>query len=122
MLCQQCTHSNPDENNFCGQCGAALPTTGRVALKDLLTAGLVKANAELTIRLRGKEVTAVLSADGMMRYQDENYDGPLACAAAVRGETCDGWYCWNAIDQTTGRSYPLAHYRGALRRQKEERR
>lgn len=120
MLCQKCAHSNPDENNFCGNCGAPLPATGRIALKDLLAAGLLKAGDELTIRLRGQDVTAALLADGKIRYQNQTYDGPLACATVVRGQTCDGWYCWNAIDHTTGRSYPIGHYRGALLRQRGE--
>ena len=63
MFCQKCTHSNPDENKFCGNCGAPLPATGRVTLKDLLDAGLVKAGDELTIKLRGNDVTATLLAD-----------------------------------------------------------
>jgi len=118
MLCQKCAHSNPDENNFCGSCGAPLPSTGRITLNDLLTAGLLKADGELTIKLRGKDVTATLLANGKIMYQNQTYDGPLACATAVRGETCDSWYCWHAIDHTTGRSYPLGHYRGGLRRQR----
>ena len=120
MLCQKCAHSNPDENNFCGSCGAPLPTTGRITLKDLLAAGLLKAGDELTIKLRGRDVTADLLADGKIRYQEQIYDGLLACATAVRGQTCDGWFCWTAVDHSSNRSYPLAHYRGALRRQRGE--
>ena len=121
MLCQKCTYSNPDENNFCGNCGAPLPPTGRITLKDLLSAGLLKAGDELTIRLRSQEVTATLLSDGRIMYQNQTYDGPLACATAVRGQTCDGWYCWQAIDHSRDRSYPIAHYRGALLRQRGER-
>lgn len=119
MLCKKCAHSNPDENNFCGNCGAHLPTTGGITLKDLLAAGLLKAGDELTISLRGKDVTAVLLVDGKIRYQDKIYDGPLAGAIAVRGQTCDGWFCWKALDHTTGRSYGLSHYRSALLKQRE---
>ncbi len=120
MLCQKCTHSNPDENNFCGSCGAPLAETGRITLKDLLAAGLLKAGDELTIKLRGRDVKATLLADGKISYQEQTYDGPLACAAAVRGQTCDGWFCWTAADHTSDRSYPIAHYRAAVRRQREE--
>lgn len=120
MLCQKCTYSNPDENNFCGNCGAPLPATGRMSLKDLLAAGLLKAGDELTIKLRGKDVTAALLVDGKISYQEQTYDGPLACATAVRGQTCDSWFCWTAVDHATGRSYPLAHYRAGLRRQRGE--
>lgn len=120
MLCQKCAHSNPDENKFCGSCGAPLPATGGITLKDLLAAGLLKAGDELTIKLRGKDVTAALLANGKMRYQNQTYDGPLACATAVRGETCDGWYCWKAVDHTTGESYGISHYRSALLRQRGE--
>ncbi len=118
MLCQKCTHSNPDENNFCGSCGAPLPETGRITLKDLLAAGLLKAGDELTIKLRGRDVTAALLADGKIKYQEQTYDGPLACVTAIRGQACDSWYCWKAVDHTTGTSYSLSHYRADLLRQK----
>ena len=120
MLCEKCIHSNSDENNFCGNCGATLPTTGRITLKDVLDAGLLKAGDELTISLRGKDVTAALLADGKIRYQDQTYDGPLACAIAVRGQTCDGWFCWKAVDHNTGRSHGISHYRAAVLRQRED--
>ena len=119
MLCQKCTQPNPDENNFCGNCGAPLPATGQVNLKDVLDTGLLKADDELTISFRGKDLTATLLADGNIKYQDQTYDGPLACATAVRGQTCDGWYCWKAVDHATGRSHGLSHYRTALLRQRE---
>ena len=119
MLCQKCTHSNPDENKFCGNCGAPLPATGYITLKDVLDAGLLKAGDELTIKLRGKDVTATLLADGRIRNENQTYDGPLACATAVRGQTCDSWFCWKAVDHTTGESHTIGHYRSALRRQRE---
>lgn len=118
MLCQKCAHSNPDENNFCGSCGASLAGTERITLKDMLDAGLFKADDELTIAFRGKDITATLLADGKIKYQDETYDGPLACATAVRGQTCDSWYCWKAVDHTSGTSYSLSHYRADLLRQR----
>jgi len=120
MKCEKCTHSNPDENNFCGNCGAPLPASGRIALKDVLDAGLLKAGDELTINVRGKDVTATLLADGKIRYQNQTYDGPLACATAIRGQTCDSWFCWRATDHTTGISHGIGHYRSALQRQKRE--
>ncbi|MBI2287762.1 MAG: zinc ribbon domain-containing protein, partial [Chloroflexi bacterium] len=86
MLCQKCTHSNPDENKFCGNCGAPLPATGRVTLKDILAAGLLKAGDELTISFRGKDITATLLADGKIKYENKTYDGPLAGAIAARGQ------------------------------------
>ena len=119
MLCQKCSHSNPDENNFCGNCGTALPEKGRITLKEVLDAGLLKAGDELTISLRGREVTALLLADGKIKYQDKTYDGPLACAIAVRGQTCDSWFCWQAVDHATGGSHGIGHYRAALLRQRE---
>lgn len=119
MLCQKCSHSNPDENKYCGNCGVQLPINGGVTLKDLVGAGLLKAGDELTISLRGREVTATLLADGEIKYQEQTYNGPLACATAVRGQTCDGWYCWKAVDHATDRSYSLSHYRAALLRQRE---
>jgi len=118
MLCDRCSHINPDENNYCGSCGAVLPKNKRVTLKDLLDAGILKANDILTISLRGRDVTATLLADGTIRYQDKTYDGPLACATAVRNQTCDSWYCWRAADHTSDRTYPLGHYRAALLRQR----
>ena len=120
MLCQKCSHSNPDENNFCGSCGAPLSETGRITLKDLLDAGLLKEGDELTIKLRGKDVTANLLADGKIRYQDQTYDGLLACATAIRGKTCDSWFCWKAVDHNTGKSHGISHYRSALLAQKGE--
>ena len=119
MLCQKCSHSNPDENKYCGNCGAPLPATGGITLKDMMDAGFFKAGDEFTISLRGKEVTATLLADGNIKYQGHTYNGLLACATAVRGQTCDGWYCWKAADQASDRSYSLAHYRAALLRQRE---
>ena len=120
MLCQKCAHHNPDENKFCGNCGATLPATGRITLNDLLAAGLLKAGDKLTIKLRGKDVTATLLADGKIRYQNQTYDGPLACATAIRGQTCDSWFCWNAKDHTTGRSHGIGHYRAALLAQRRK--
>ena len=119
MLCEKCNHSNPDENNFCGNCGAPLPTHGRITLKDLLDADLVKPGDVLTIGVRGEEVTATLLPDGKIKYQNQTYDGPLACATAIRGQTCDSWYCWKAVDHATGRSHGIGHYRTALLRQRE---
>ena len=119
MVCPKCAHSNPDENNFCGHCGTPLPTNECVTLKDVMDAGLLKDGDELTIGLRGKDVTAILLAGGKIKYQDQTYDGPLACATAVRGQTCDSWYCWKAVDHTTGRSHGIGHYRTALLRQRE---
>ena len=119
MICQNCSHSNPDENNYCGNCGSKLTENNGITLKDLVDAGILKAGDELKINLRGREVTAVLLADGRMNYEDQIYDGPLACATAVRGQTCDSWYCWRAAEHTSDRSYPLGHYRAMLLRQRE---
>ena len=119
MLCVKCNHINPDENNFCGNCGASLPGNKLVTLKDLLDAGILKADDVLTISLRGRDVTATLLADGRIRYQEKTYDGPLACATTVRGQTCDSWYCWRAADHTSDRTYTLGHYRAALLRQRD---
>ncbi len=119
MVCPKCAHSNPDENKFCGYCGTPLPTNESVTLKDVMDAGLLKAGDELTIRLRGEDVTAILLVDGKIKYQNQTYDGPLACATAVRGQTCDSWYCWKAVDHTTGSSYGIGHYRTVLLRQRE---
>lgn len=118
MLCEKCSHQNPDENNFCGNCGNSLPKNTGITLKDLLNAGILKAADELTISLRGRDVTATLLADGKIKYQEQIYDGPLACATAARGQTCDSWYCWRAADHASDRSYPLGHYRAALVRQR----
>ena len=120
MLCVKCKHSNPDENNYCGNCGTPLSKSGVVTLKDLLDAGMLKAGEELTISVRGKDVTATLQADGKIKYLDKVYNGPLACATAVRGQTCDSWYCWRAKDQETGASHGIGHYRSALERKKRE--
>ncbi len=120
MLCQKCAHSNPDENKFCGNCGAALPEAGRITLKDLLDAGLLRDGDALTINLRGKDVTATLLAGGKIKYQDKTYDSPLAGVIGVRGQTCDGWYCWQAKDPATGQSHGIGHYRTALLRQRKQ--
>lgn len=120
MLCPKCTHSNPDENNFCGHCGAPLPSGGRITLKDVLDAGLLR-GGEITIKLRGQDVKAKLLDSGKIEYQDKVYDGPLTGAIAVRGQVCDGWFCWNATDPATGRSYSFSHFRGALLRQRGQR-
>jgi len=119
MLCPKCSHSNPDENNYCGNCGIQLLNNGGVTLRDLIGAGILKAGDGLTINLRGSEVTATLLADGKITYEGQTYDGPLACATAVRGQTCDSWYCWKAADHASDRSYSLSHYRAALLRQRE---
>ncbi len=119
MLCDKCNHINPDENNFCGNCGSSLPRNKGVTLKDLLDAGILKVDDTLTISLRGRDVIATLLADCRIRYQDKTYDGPLACAIAVRGQTCDSWYCWKAADHTSDRTYALGHYRAALLRQRQ---
>ncbi len=117
MLCKKCSHANPDVNNFCGNCGTPLQATVSITLKDVLDAGLLKSCDELTISLRGKDVTATLLAE---MYDAQTYDEPLACATAVRGQTCDSWFCWKAIDQATGKSHVLGHFRSALLRQRGE--
>ncbi|UCC17103.1 MAG: hypothetical protein JSU58_00685 [Dehalococcoidales bacterium] len=119
MICQNCSHSNPDENNYCGNCGSKLPENTGVTLKDLVDADILKAGDELKINLRGSEVTATLLADGKLKYEDRVYDGPLVCATAIRGQTCDSWYCWRAADHASDRSYPLGHYRAMLLRQRQ---
>ncbi|MFC1987372.1 zinc-ribbon domain-containing protein [Chloroflexota bacterium] len=122
MICQKCAKPNPDENNFCGQCGAPLPAPGRITLKEVLDAGLLKADDELTINFRGNDITANLLADGKIMYQNQSYAGPLAGATAVRRQTCDGWYCWRVVDHTTGKSHTISHYRSALLKQRGENR
>ena len=119
MICQNCSHANPDENNYCGNCGSKLLENTGVTLKDLIDAGILKAGDELKINLRGQEVAATLLADGKLQYGDQLYDGPLACATAVRGQTCDSWYCWRAADHPSERSYPLGHYRAMWLRQRQ---
>ena len=119
MICQKCSHANPDENNYCGNCGSKLSENTGVTLKDLVDTGILKAGDELKINLRGQEVAATLLADGKLQYGDKLYDGPLACATAVRGQTCDSWYCWRAADHDSDRSYPLGHYRAMLLRQRQ---
>ncbi len=114
MICAKCKQPNSDENNFCTNCGAPLPATGRITLKDLLKAGQLKANDTLTMKFKGQEVTATLLADGKIKYQDKIYDGPQACANAVTGQACDSWFCWSAVDHANGRSHGIAHYRSAL--------
>jgi hypothetical protein len=119
MICQNCTQPNPDENNYCGNCGSQLPENQGVTLKDLIDTDILKAGDELKINLRGNEVAATLLADGRLKYEDKVYDGPLACAAAVRGQTCDSWFCWRAADHTSDRTYPLGHYRAMFLRQRQ---
>ncbi|MDP2730709.1 MAG: zinc ribbon domain-containing protein [Dehalococcoidales bacterium] len=120
MLCGKCSHPNPDENKFCGNCGTSLPPVEVISLKDLVDAGILRAGDELSISVKGKDVAATLLADGKLKYQEQTYDAPLACAAALRGQVCDSWYCWEAVDHITGRKYPISHFRGALRRKRGE--
>ena len=119
MICQKCSHVNPDENNYCGNCGEKLPENQGVTLKNLIDADILKTGDELKINLRGTEVTATLMEDGKIQYEGQVYEGPLACATAVRGQTCDSWYCWRAADHTSDRTFPLGHYRAILLRQRE---
>ena len=119
MNCEKCSHSNPDENNYCGNCGSKLAENTGITLKDVVEAGILKPGDELKITLRGSEKTAELLADGKIKYEDQTYDGPLACAAAVRGQTCDSWSCWRAADHESDRTYPIGHYRGVLVRQRQ---
>ena len=106
MNCPKCSQSNPDENNYCGNCGFKLPGNGGVTLKDLIDADVLKAGDELKINLRGNEVTATLLADGKLKYQDKTYDGPLACATGVRGQTCDSrFYLKHGLQPSSKTSY-----------------
>ncbi len=114
MDCEKCGYKNPDENKFCGNCAAPLSATGGVTLKDLLETGLLKAGGELTIAVRGKDVIATLLPDGRISYQNQVFDGPLAAATGIRGQTCDGWHCWKAMDHATGQSHGISHYRSAF--------
>ena len=114
MICQKCRRTNPDENNYCGHCGSLLPATGRISLKTLIDARLLNAGEMITIKYKGRDISATVLADGKLRCEAQDFEGPLACATTIRGQVCDSWFCWRAIDHETGVSNTLAHYRSSF--------
>ena len=117
MLCPGCSHENPDANRYCGMCGTPLRGGQRVArLRDLLEAGILKADAALWCRVRGQQVFATLKDDGRIEHDSHVYDSPVAAIEAVRGGPCDSWFCWHTPDPQSERDYPIAHFRAAWRR------
>ena len=118
MKCHRCGIDSPAENNYCGHCGAALREPD-IGLKEIVAAGILKPGAPLSCRRRGEEVLANLTAEGEVEWEGQVYATPLSAIEAIRGgATCDGWYCWQTTHPTTGRQYPISHFRGEYRRVK----
>lgn len=69
MLCQRCAHPNADGNRFCGNCGAPLPGTGRVAVADppdTALAPVIPGFARVVEAAEGTEVlVAAAAANGV---------------------------------------------------------
>jgi len=69
MLCQRCSHSNPEGNKFCGNCGAFLPVPGRPAgpgQMDAPGAPVIPGFARVVEAVEGTEVLlAAAAANGV---------------------------------------------------------
>lgn len=113
MLCERCERLMPDEFSFCGFCGSPLGG-GKITLKDLLDAGILKAGDQITCTYKGKELTATITAEGKVNYNGKDFPGPLAAIEAIRGRICDSWFCWRYFDPKDTRSRAIAHYRSEL--------
>lgn len=114
MHCKNCNASNPDANNYCGNCGAPLDA-GAITLRDLVEAGQIRAGDSITCKARGEDVEAVVLEDGRVRWGDKTYDTPYEAIAGIRGFRCDSWSCWKGKD-SEGKSRPLVTFRSALAR------
>ena len=65
MLCQRCSYSNPEENKFCGNCGAFLVRTGQAG-QEAPTAPAVPSFARKVEAVEGTEVLlAAAAANGV---------------------------------------------------------
>ena len=107
MNCMRCSYKNPEENKFCGQCGAALKSEAAITLTDLMDKGILVKGSKLYCKAGSKEVKALVTADGKLECQGKIYETPLAALEAVRGLPCDGWYDWQHGNSDEGRIAPL---------------
>ncbi len=66
---------------------------------ELLGTGLVDDGTVLTLRHRGIEHTATVSANGQIAFDGRLYDSPSGAAqAACEGASVNGWTAWKLFD------------------------
>jgi hypothetical protein len=85
-----------------------------VSLKDLLDAGLLHPNQKLRL-FKDDKLTAHVTQQGSIRFQNESYRSPTAAAHAVRHSALNGWVTWQTKDET-GEWISLAELRKRLRK------
>lgn len=75
---------------------------------DLIAAGLLRAGEEVICEPRKGEVyRGIIEANGNILFSGRSYSSPSAAAAALAGNSRDGW------DDIAVRGQPLKHYRSA---------
>lgn len=80
---------------------SAKPAHHGVSMKDLLTAGLIQADAELVSTWATVPAAAHLRANGSIEYAGKTYSTPSGAAIAARGGPTNGWAMW-AVKTPTG--------------------
>jgi hypothetical protein len=54
----------------------------------------VRGSTRLRGSLKGKMLTARIRRNGMIRYNNKDYNSPSLAAAAVVKRNCNGWTFW----------------------------
>jgi hypothetical protein len=81
-----------------------------VSVRDLITAGVLRAGERLSSTQRSAPATAVLEADGTLVVDGQRHSSPSTAGSAVRGgKATNGWIFW-AVERE-GSAVPLATIR-----------
>jgi hypothetical protein len=87
------------------------PVVNATSAVDLVTAGLLSADAELVAQSQGKHHVARLRG-GEIELNGQRYPSLAAAAVAITGKPTNGWSFWRV--KHDGKNVPLAKLRSAL--------
>ena len=86
----------------------------REKIKDLLDAGVIKAEDIWYFNYEGKETTGRITDDGQLEVNGVSYDSPSAAGSAITGKACNGWDKWQ-YDDEQGEWQPISVLREQYR-------
>ncbi|MCZ2826090.1 MULTISPECIES: DUF2924 domain-containing protein [unclassified Modestobacter] len=104
--------ANPDQRTDAERPEALPADRGTVDLLTLLQASALSVGDVLTVRYKGTEYRATVTADGHLSLSGRDYPSPTAAAVAITGSNVNGWRFWKV---QTGQTL------GSLRGQLDER-
>lgn len=90
-------------NNKSGRTGKPRSLSG-VSLQQLISAGIIRAPLALFRRYKGVDLTATVSKDGSVSFQDNVYESCSAAGGYARGSvvggapSTNGWTFWKYVD------------------------